>query len=87
MKKRMQWGWGLHGLALMVLSVLVMVGGAQDTQARLDPYYVLRGLGSGNVRPQLLFVVDTSGSMSWRAQEGDAPVSYTHLTLPTIYSV
>lgn len=76
MKKRTQWGWSLHGLALMVLSMLVMVGGAQDTQARLDPYYVLRGLGSGNVRPQLLFVVDTSGSMSWRAQEGDAQCNW-----------
>lgn len=76
MKKRMQWGWGLHGLALMLLSVLVMVGGAQDTQAQLDPYYVLRGLGSGDVRPRILFVVDTSGSMSWRAQAADEQCSW-----------
>ncbi len=56
----------------MLLALLAMVGGAQDTHARLDPYYVLRGLGGGDVRPRVLFVVDTSGSMSWRAQATDA---------------
>ena len=28
-----------------------------------------------------------AGRLGWRFEEGDAPVSYTHLTLPTIYSV
>lgn len=76
MNKRTQWGWGLHGLGMMLLSVLIMVGGADDTHARLDPYYVLRGLGSGDVRPRVLFVVDTSGSMSWRAQEANAQCNW-----------
>ncbi len=56
---------GLLGLAF------VLFAGAQDSHARLDPYYVLRGLGSGDIRPRVLFVVDTSGSMSWRATASD----------------
>lgn len=57
----------LQLLALLGLAVCVLLASGQDSHARLDPYYVLRGLGSGDVRPRVLFVVDTSGSMSWRA--------------------
>ncbi len=76
MNERTQWGWGLHGLGLMLLAVMIMVGGAEDTHAKLDPYYVLRGLGNGDVQPRILFVVDTSGSMSWRAQAADEQCSW-----------
>ena len=33
-------------------------------------------------KKQIIFLLDASKSM-----QGDGPVSYTHLTLPTIYSV
>jgi hypothetical protein len=58
----------LQLIGLLGLLVYVLFAG-QDSQARLDPYYVLRALGSGDVRPRILFVVDTSGSMSWRANQ------------------
>lgn len=58
---------GLGTVGFIALVVLVLFSGAQPSHARLDPYYVLRGLGSGDVRPRILFVVDTSGSMTWRA--------------------
>ena len=61
----------LHFVGLLALAGLILASGARNTQARLDPYYVLRGLGSGDVRPRILFVVDTSGSMSWRATAAD----------------
>ncbi len=35
--------------------------------ARVQPYYVLRGASFGQMKPRILFVLDTSGSMSWRA--------------------
>jgi len=71
MRGRIRTGWLWNGLGLVLLSLVVWMGSAQQTQARLDPYYVLRGLGNGDVRPRILFVVDTSGSMSWRAQEAN----------------
>jgi len=40
-------------------------GGAQ---AKLRPYYVLHGIGAPEIKPRLLFVLDTSGSMSWRSK-------------------
>lgn len=68
-RKRTTWFWRVFGVAL--ISLIAVVGGAGESQARLDPYYVLRGLSNGEVRPRILFVVDTSGSMSWRAQQAD----------------
>lgn len=40
-------------------------GGAQ---ARLRPYYVLQGIGTQDIVPRVLFVLDTSGSMTWKSQ-------------------
>jgi hypothetical protein len=68
-RKRSTWFWRVFGVAL--ISLIAVVGGAGESQARLDPYYVLRGLSNGDVRPRVLFVVDTSGSMSWRANAFD----------------
>ncbi len=62
------------GLSLLVGFVLLAFQGRGE--ARMDPYYVLRGLSSGDVRPQILFVVDTSGSMTWRAQASNAQCSW-----------
>ncbi|MFO0632329.1 MAG: hypothetical protein U0168_05715 [Nannocystaceae bacterium] len=56
-------------MGLLVLACLCL--GAR-AQARLQPYYVLQGLGGATtVRPRVLFVLDTSGSMSWRAQASE----------------
>ena len=40
----------------------------RSSEARLEPYYVVNGLSFGQIKPRILFVLDTSGSMSWRAQ-------------------
>lgn len=54
------------GLALLLVSLL-----AEGTsQARLHPYYVLKGVSFGQQKPRILFVLDTSGSMTWRAKKG-----------------
>lgn len=49
-------------VALMIVSLW-----APKSEARLDPYYLLRGLSAGSVKPRILFVLDTSGSMTWRS--------------------
>jgi hypothetical protein len=41
---------------------------SRDSNARLEPYYVVSGLSFGQMKPRILFVLDTSGSMSWRAR-------------------
>lgn len=66
----------LHIVGLFALAGLILASGARDSDARLDPYYVLRGLSSGDVRPRILFVVDTSGSMSWRATASNQQCSW-----------
>lgn len=76
LRARNRASWVLQGLGLALVVTLVLLGSARDSQARLDPYYVLRGLGSGDLRPRILFVVDTSGSMSWRAQEAEVQCSW-----------
>ncbi len=68
---RTLWSKAARVLGLFALVLLPMLAGPGESHAELDPYYVLRGLGSGDVRPRVLFVVDTSGSMSWRAQAAD----------------
>lgn len=51
--------------AFAVLAIGLFMGAAK-TEAKLDPYYVLRGQNLAEFRPRILFVVDTSGSMTWR---------------------
>ena len=36
--------------------------------ARLHAYYVVQNVSLGGITPRILFVLDTSGSMAWRAQ-------------------
>ena len=53
------------GLGLMI--GMLWLGQSGSSQARLDPYYVVRGAAFGTITPRVLFVLDTSGSMTLRA--------------------
>jgi len=54
--------WLTLGLAIVLASV-------GDSDARLHPYYVLRtSTGDTDIKPRILFVLDSSGSMGMRAQ-------------------
>lgn len=57
--------------AVVVLAVLALVAilTPQRSEARLQPYYILRSAtGEAAIQPRILFVLDTSGSMSLRSQ-------------------
>ncbi|MBK8238453.1 MAG: type IV pilin biogenesis protein [Deltaproteobacteria bacterium] len=58
------------------LAAVVVVAWASRSSARLQPYYVVQGLGAHEIRPRVLFVLDTSGSMSWRAQAAEEQCSW-----------
>ncbi len=58
-------------VGLLMLCLLVF-GLTRDGTARVRPYYVLQGASFGQIEPRILFVLDTSGSMAWRAT---APLS------------
>ncbi|HET6586091.1 MAG TPA: type IV pilin biogenesis protein, partial [Nannocystaceae bacterium] len=58
-------------LAICGLVGLIAVMLAAPARARVQPYYVVKGLGVGDVRPRILFVLDTSGSMGFQAQAAD----------------
>ena len=53
------------------IGMLTTIAVTRSSNAELDPYYVLRGLSFGTTKPRVLFVLDTSGSMGWRARAGD----------------
>lgn len=53
-------------LGVALLCVLAL-GHSREGAARVQPYYVLQGASFGQIKPRILFVLDTSGSMSWRA--------------------
>ena len=57
-------GWALRmaGLALLAFGIL---GAPTQSEAKLDPYYILTGQSFGQFKPRILFAVDTSGSMTW----------------------
>ena len=52
--------------ALLLIGFALFFSGNKESQARLDPYYVLRGADIDIQRPRILVVLDTSGSMAWR---------------------
>ncbi|MCR9166178.1 MAG: hypothetical protein ACE37F_10565 [Nannocystaceae bacterium] len=60
-------GWAGFGLLIAML----WLGQSGPSQARLDPYFVVRGDAFGTITPRVLFVLDTSGSMSRRAASVD----------------
>lgn len=50
------------------LAALMLCMHVPSSQARLQPYYVVKGASLAELRPRVLFVLDTSGSMSWKSQ-------------------
>mgnify|MGYP004453372001 CR=1 FL=1 len=77
-------GYVLHGGNLAVLwqptEVLIIGGAAVGSFIIANPMHTVKEVGQGVVR--LL-----TGSPYNKSYYMDLPVSYTHLTLPTIYSV
>lgn len=60
--------------ALLGVAVLAIVWGVmRPTEARVRPYYVVQGASFGAIQPRILFVLDTSGSMSWRTDTTATP--------------
>lgn len=55
----------------LVLCCALALTWSSSGEAKLDPYYVMRGVGVAKSKPRVLFVVDTSGSMSWRTNAAD----------------
>jgi hypothetical protein len=63
---------------LLGLFALAIVWGVmRPTEARVRPYYVVQGASFGAIQPRILFVLDTSGSMSWRTQTGSTPCNWS----------
>lgn len=60
----------LLGLVTLFAAVLVS---APESTARLQPYYLVRGSAAGQVKPRVVFAVDTSGSMIWRPSPANCP--------------
>lgn len=74
-------GW----LGLGLLVVMIWVGQSASSQARLDPYFVVRGEAFGGINPRVLFVLDSSGSMSRRASSEDARCRWSRCENPAFY--
>ncbi len=56
-------------LVWLVLGLALLLTGVQESSARLQPYYVLHtATEAGAIKPRILFVLDTSGSMGMRSQ-------------------
>jgi len=53
----------LFGLLALAAALLL---GSVEGRAELDPYYFLRGRTFSKITPRILFVVDVSGSMTWK---------------------
>ncbi len=55
-------------VGLCALALVSWVAMSTPSEARLQPYYVVDGKSFGQIRPRILFVLDTSGSMAFKAQ-------------------
>ena len=53
----------LLGIAVLLFGLF---GQVRTSEARLDPFFVLRAQSFAQFRPRILFVIDTSGSMTWK---------------------
>ena len=53
---------------LLALAVLAfgLFGHMRASEARIDPFFVLRAQSFAEFRPRILFMIDTSGSMTWK---------------------
>lgn len=58
----------LIGFVALIIGSVVL---PQSGTARLDPYYIVRGEHFIGIRPRVLFVLDTSGSMAWQTSSSD----------------
>lgn len=59
-------------LAWLAVGLLILMAGMQESRARLQPYYVLRtATEDAAIKPRILFVLDTSGSMGTKNQPAD----------------
>jgi len=56
------WALRIGGLALLLFGLLA---GPRESEAKLDPYYILRGQNFAQFQPRILIAMDTSGSMTW----------------------
>jgi len=74
--RRTQRSVWLRFLLVAVATGLLWISAEGPSEARRAPYYVLQGTGNADVRPRILFVVDTSGSMGWRATSGMAQCAW-----------
>jgi hypothetical protein len=66
--------WSVRVLQWLALVALALGGTA--TEARLQPYHVIKSLTHNEVQPRILFVLDTSGSMGWTSVPGDTPCNW-----------
>jgi hypothetical protein len=64
------WTTWFCGAALAV-STLFLGLSSRESQAKLEPYYIVSGVSYGQVNPRILFVLDTSGSMAWKANTSE----------------
>lgn len=58
-------------LGLLGLLAIAWLGGAWPSEARIDPYYVLRDPTAAKLRPRVLVVFDTSQTMAWVLRDTD----------------
>ena len=49
--------------------LVALMGLGSTSNARLKPYEVISDAGFSDIKPRVLFVLDTSGSMMWKTQE------------------
>lgn len=64
-------GGTIKGVALLLLAAVALLPARSN--ARLQPYYLVRGSAAGQINPRVLFALDTSGSMVWLADPTDCP--------------
>lgn len=60
----------------MLCCLWVAATWSRSSTAELDPYYVMRGAGTVTAKPRILFVLDTSGSMTWRSDSSNGACAY-----------
>lgn len=71
MKSNFRWAGLWRWTGVIAVALACWFGGQRSGEARLYPYYVVRSAGERTVKPRVLFVLDTSGSMGFRAAPGD----------------
>ncbi|MFV8752579.1 type IV pilin biogenesis protein [Nannocystaceae bacterium ST9] len=69
----------LIGLAVLLFGLF---GQIRSSEARLDPFFVLRGQSFAEFKPRILFVIDTSGSMTWKPSLPDYGCNWTECEQP-----